>query len=116
MKYQNIPLYLGAEIRTQAAIARLKLKDVADRAGLTPSTLNRYLKGERDMQISTLFAIAEALNTDVRELLTRVQARLEQDEAQQETEYFDHIQEDYTLAALEKPQDYDPHMDNWEEA
>lgn len=70
---------IAAEIRTQATLDRIQHKTVAERSGIPYSTLRRYLAGERDIPVTALIAICEALNVDPGLILQRATRRAEED-------------------------------------
>lgn len=70
---------IAAEVRTQAAFDRVQHKALAERSGIPYSTLRRYLSGDRDIPVTSLIAICEALNVDPGLILQRATRRAEED-------------------------------------
>ena len=52
---------LGAQMRAEIAAAGLSARAVAHRAGMQPVVLGRYLNGERDMPVSVLARVLNAI-------------------------------------------------------
>lgn len=59
----------AAELRAAQARARMSDVALAAASGIPVVTLRRYLKGERDTPVSTLFKISEALGVPAGQLL-----------------------------------------------
>lgn len=86
---------IAAELRTQAALDRVQHKTLAELSGIPYSTLRRYLSGDRDIPVTSLIAICEALNVDPGLILQRATRRAEEDARPTKT--------DFALAAHEAP-------------
>lgn len=69
MTQNNISAMIGSNIRTARKKADKSLQAVADAAGITPGILSRVENGLANLSISTLFSIAEALDTDIAYLM-----------------------------------------------
>jgi transcriptional regulator with XRE-family HTH domain len=65
---QNPLRVLGQNIRRIRKESRLTQEDVSDKAHLNSSYFGRIERGEMNVTIETLMAIAQALNVDVSEL------------------------------------------------
>lgn len=63
-------LTIGKRIRYRRRAARQTLDAVSDRVGISPSALSLIETGKREAKISTLGAIAAALETEMAEFLT----------------------------------------------
>lgn len=86
---------IAAELRTQAALDRVQHKTLAELSGIPYSTLRRYLSGDRDIPVTSLIAICEALNVDPGLILQRATRRAEEDARP--------VQSDFALAAHQAP-------------
>lgn len=64
------PAAVGERIRQASENAGLNQRSLADAAGCSPQVLNRYWRGERLISTEMLLPIVDALNVDVRWLLT----------------------------------------------
>lgn len=58
-------------VEVAIALSGKTKKDIAIEAGIHPTTLHRILAGKRDMSVKTLFAIADATNTNPTRLIDR---------------------------------------------
>jgi len=73
---------LGAQVRAEIAAAGTSARAVAETAGMQPVVLSRYLKGQRDMPISTFVRILNAieniagLKLDPRVVVARAEDRM----------------------------------------
>lgn len=86
---------IAAELRTQATLDRVQHKTLAELSGVPYSTLRRYLSGDRDIPVTSLIAICEALNVDPGLILQRATRRAEEDARPTKA--------DFALAAHETP-------------
>lgn len=66
---------IAAELRAERAAKRMTITQLSQRSGVPSATLNRYLAGQRDVPVSTIIALASALEVDPGELLDRAVAR-----------------------------------------
>jgi transcriptional regulator with XRE-family HTH domain len=64
-----------AQIKAERAALDMPLGVLAEQAGITPRSLNRYLKGEREMTVALVERLAEALGVDLGTLLQRAGER-----------------------------------------
>lgn len=62
---------IAAELRSEVARQQLTYKVVAERAGMQQMTVSRYMRGERDIPMSKLFAMCRALGITAGDLLAR---------------------------------------------
>lgn len=60
---------LGKNIRELIRHKRMTQRELAERTGITTSSISRYIKGERIPNSEILVKIASALNTDTNSLL-----------------------------------------------
>ncbi|MFJ4107942.1 helix-turn-helix domain-containing protein [Oerskovia enterophila] len=67
---------VAATLRAEIAAQRLQLKDVAELAGIPDRTLNRYLKGERPINVNTLASLAAAVGLTSGEVWTKAAERM----------------------------------------
>lgn len=61
---------IGLAVRAARDAARLTLKDLAEPAGMTISSLSRSENGERDMTFAEITAIAAAVHIGIEDLRT----------------------------------------------
>lgn len=69
---------LIAELRAERGASRLTYDELERRTGLGKRSIIRYLSGERDIPLSGLFELAEAMNVGVDDLLERAKIRADQ--------------------------------------
>ncbi|WP_181038998.1 helix-turn-helix domain-containing protein [Arthrobacter sp. Y81] len=62
---------LAMQIRVELTERGMTQKDLAEKAGITRSTLNHYTKGHRSIPMPTLFKFAEVLSVAPSVLLER---------------------------------------------
>ena len=62
---------IATVIRAERAVQMMALRDLSEKTGIPTTTLMRLEKGERDIRISDLQAIANALGTTVEEVIAR---------------------------------------------
>lgn len=78
---QRDPLYeaLGRQVRSAREQARLTQEELAQRLGLTRTSVTNIEQGRQKIQVHTLYAIADAFGINVEMLLPRraVSAELE---------------------------------------
>lgn len=67
---------MAAELRAERARQELTLEAIANEAGMQIKTVQRYLKGERDIPFTRLRAICAALKVSPVELMVRVEKRI----------------------------------------
>lgn len=67
---------LAATLRAERAAANLTFEELADRSGVSKSSLLRFEKGTRDPSISSLYKIARALKTTPAHLAAQAEDRL----------------------------------------
>lgn len=86
---------LGAEVRTAATVAQVKIGDLAEAVGVSRMSLTRYLNGEREMTVPTLCRVADVLGVSAATLIERATRRAEEDARPTKA--------DFALAAHEAP-------------
>lgn len=75
----NAELYQGAvaaQLRAERAASGLTIDDLTARTTLGRASVFRYLSGERDIKMSALFELANALGVSVGELIRRAEQRM----------------------------------------
>ncbi|MFF2054154.1 helix-turn-helix domain-containing protein [Leifsonia sp. NPDC058194] len=70
-------LALAAEIRAERAAKGLTQKQLADISGINYETLKHVLKGDRDINVTQIAALADAFDIPARDLVDRAMARAE---------------------------------------
>jgi len=68
---------IAKQIKVELVERGLDQKELAERIGIHPVTLTKYMKGQRSMPMPTFFAVADALGLSPRELMTRAEARVQ---------------------------------------
>lgn len=74
---QEIAAAMIVQIKAEMAAHDWNRQELAKRAGISSSSIYRYLDGERQMKLQDIADIAEALGLSYLELATRAQRRLE---------------------------------------
>lgn len=69
---------LITQVRVELAERGMQQKDLAAAMGIEPATLNRYLKSKRGISMSVFFKMASGLGMTKRELMQKIEQRLEQ--------------------------------------
>ena len=59
---------IGLAVKAARTAAQVKSKDLADKAGITPSTLSKIEKGTQNLDFATAIAITESLNISIDDL------------------------------------------------
>lgn len=72
----DIQSAIADELRSERAIQRVTMDDLADRAGMVKITMHRYMQGNRDIPVKALADICRALNVSMGEIIDRAEARL----------------------------------------
>lgn len=67
---------IAEQLRAERAARGLTIEELVARTTLHRSSVIRYLSGERDIKMSALFEMAEALGLTVPVLLLRAEERL----------------------------------------
>lgn len=75
MNEKTIYTLLGEKIYEKRHKARLNQKDLADRVGLTRTSITNIEKGIQRIQLHTVYQIADALGVPVDEILPELRAR-----------------------------------------
>jgi transcriptional regulator with XRE-family HTH domain len=75
IKTEDINQALAAELRAAKGAAKLSVRVLVERSGLATATLNRMLNGERDIKVSQLYLLADALGVSPVQLVERAVER-----------------------------------------
>lgn len=67
---------VAAQLRAERAASNLTIHDLAEKAGVTEQSLQRYLSERRDIPIPVLYQICTGLGVPVDEVIRRAEARL----------------------------------------
>jgi transcriptional regulator with XRE-family HTH domain len=74
---QRFTIALGAQIRAEAAYRRISITRLAREVEIDRSTLTRYLDGKREMPLSLLYDIGEALGVPAQTIMHRTMERMD---------------------------------------
>ncbi|OYQ46079.1 hypothetical protein CHU92_01675 [Flavobacterium cyanobacteriorum] len=73
----KVVIILGERIKDVIDEKGLRQREVAYDAGMDVENLRKYMKGQQEMKISTIFRLAEALETTPSELLKGLETEKE---------------------------------------
>jgi transcriptional regulator with XRE-family HTH domain len=76
--FEGLEAALATQIRVELAEREWDQKTLAERVGIHPVTLTKYMKVQRSMPLPVLRDIAVALGLSPRVLMERAEARLAQ--------------------------------------
>lgn len=80
MNAKNFPgpweIAVAAEINAERAAQDVPVHELAERAGVHPGSMPRYMKGRRQMNLGLVEKFAEALGVDVWVLIRRADERV----------------------------------------
>ena len=79
--FEGLEAALGTQIKVELVEKGLDQKTLAERVGIHPVTMTKYLKNQRTMPVNVLFDIAGALGLSPRTLMQRAEARIARPEA-----------------------------------
>lgn len=82
---EDINRAVAAELRAAKGVAKLPVRVLVERTGIPTATLNRLLNGERDIKVSQLYALTDALNVSPVKLVERAVQRATDEAAAAET-------------------------------
>lgn len=68
---------LAAEIRAAKGAAKLPVRVLVERSGIATATLNRILNGEREIKVTQMYLLADALGVAPAHLIERAVQRAE---------------------------------------
>jgi len=74
---EQIAAAMIVQIKAEMAAQGWNRQELAKRAGISSSSIYRYLDGERQMKLQDIADIASALSLSYLELATRAQRRLD---------------------------------------
>lgn len=74
--FEGLEAALATQIRVELVESGLDQKTLAERVGIHPVTLTKYLKNQRSMPMPVFIAIAAELGLSPRALMQRAEARL----------------------------------------
>ena len=73
---------LAAQLRAERAASQASLQSMADAAGIAPGSVARYLSGERDPAIGTVYRFTSVLDVTLDQLVQRATRRMDQHSTQ----------------------------------
>lgn len=74
--FEGLEAALATQIKVELVERGLDQKTLAERVGIHPVTMTKYLKNQRSMPLPVLIDIAETLSISPRVLMQRAEARL----------------------------------------
>ena len=74
--FEGLEAALAIQIKIELVERGLDQKTLAERVGIHPVTMTKYLKNQRSMPVPVLIDIAEAVGVSPRVLMQRAEARL----------------------------------------
>ena len=74
--FEGLEAALATQIKVELVEKGMDQKTLAERVGIHPVTMTKYLKNQRVMPVSTLFEIASVLGISPRVLMQRAEARI----------------------------------------
>lgn len=74
--FEGLEAALATQIKVELVEAGMDQKTLAERVGIHPVTMTKYLKNQRVMPVSTLIEIASVLGVSPRVLMQRAEARI----------------------------------------
>lgn len=74
--FEGLEASLATQIKVELVERGMDQKTLAERVGIHPVTLTKYMKNQRSIPIPVLIEIAVALGVSPRELMERAEARL----------------------------------------
>lgn len=78
-KYSGkLPLAVAAQLRAERAANGMTQKELAEKAGLGISSVQRYLNGQRAITLDDLAALSHALGFEPEEIISRAVDRFDQ--------------------------------------
>lgn len=73
---ENLPTAVAEQLRAERAARQMPFKDLVTATGLSEQTLIRYFNGKRDIPMTQLAAISDALGLSPVELINRAVDRI----------------------------------------
>ena len=74
-KHSALSLALADQLRAEAAVSKLTVRDLARRSGVPERTLARLISGERTIDVAQLDMLCRALDVPIPTMLARANAR-----------------------------------------
>jgi len=74
--FEGLEEALSTQIKVELVERGMDQKTLAERVGIHPVTMTKYLKNQRTMPVTTLFDIAAAFDLSPRLLMQRAEARI----------------------------------------
>lgn len=74
--FEGLEASLATQIKVELVEAGMDQKTLAERVGIHPVTLTKYMKGQRSIPMPVFFDIANTLGVSPRVLMERAEARL----------------------------------------
>lgn len=74
--FEGLEASLATQIKVELVEANMDQKTLAERVGIHPVTLTKYMKNQRSIPLPVLIDIAVALGLSPRVLMERAEARL----------------------------------------
>lgn len=74
--FEGLEASLATQVKVELVERGMDQKTLAERVGIHPVTLTKYMKGQRSIPMPVFFDIAAALGISPRELMERAEARL----------------------------------------
>jgi len=79
--FEGLEEALGTQIKVELVERGMDQKTLAERVGIHPVTMTKYLKNQRTMPVSVLIDIAGALGISPRALMQAAESRISQQKA-----------------------------------
>ena len=79
--FEGLEEALGTRIKVELVERGMDQKTLAERVGIHPVTMTKYLKNQRNMPVSVLIDIAGALGISPRALMQAAESRISQQKA-----------------------------------
>lgn len=74
--FEGLEASLATQIKVELVERGMDQKTLAERVGIHPVTLTKYMKNQRSIPLPVLIEMAVALGISPRELMERAEARL----------------------------------------
>jgi len=74
--FEGLEASLATQIKVELVERGMDQKTLAERVGIHPVTLTKYMKNQRSFPLPVLIAVADALGLSPRMLMERAEARL----------------------------------------
>lgn len=69
---------LAAQLRAERAASQASVQSMADAAGIAPGSVARYLSGERDPAIGTVYRFTSVLDVNLDQIIQRAISRMDE--------------------------------------